>query len=413
MRRILFLLCLLFPLLANAGSQYRLTKIMVTGSRRYSDSDLVRATGLTVNTQVTLDDLQNAGARMGSSGVFSLVQFIFKPGSANSVEADFTVKDADRFLPAVFENIVWLTDPELQSALHDALPLFNGMIPASGSMPDDVVAALSKILSAKGLPSDVSYIPKADFGKPISSYNYKVNNAGLKIGPVNLIGASHLGPNALAQSVASLQGHDYLRSDVEVVLKQNLLPLYGSYGFLRTTIGEIKPTLNNGVVEIQATVSEGTQYRLAGYSWSGNTLVSSDELSKRITLKSGEPVNAPKLERELNAARKLFGKFGHEAALIIQVPTFEGDTVLYRFEVKEGELYRMGKLDVVGPDPQRQRMLELWKLKEGMAYDNTYFKQMTDQLKGVAGPKSTRWKVIEHLDDTTHVVDVRVELETT
>ncbi len=87
--------------------------------------------------------------------------------------------------------------------------------------------------------------------------------------------------------------------------------------------------------------------------------------------------------------------------------------MLYRFEVKEGELYRMGKLDVVGPDPQRQRMLELWKLKEGMAYDNTYFKQMTDQLKGVAGPKSTRWKVIEHLDDTTHVVDVRVELETT
>jgi hypothetical protein len=165
MRRTLLFLCLLLPLLAHADTQYRLAKIVVTGSKRYPDAELVRATGLTVNTQVTADDLQSAASRLGTCGVFSSVQFVFKAaGSANSVEADFIVKDAERFLPAVFENLVWFTDQELQSALHDALPLYNGMVPASGSMADDVVAALSKILSAKGLPSDVSYMPKAEIG---------------------------------------------------------------------------------------------------------------------------------------------------------------------------------------------------------------------------------------------------------
>jgi hypothetical protein len=66
MRRIILLLCMLSPLLVHAGGQYRLTKIVVTGSSRYQDSDLVRATGLALNAQVTLDDLQNAAARMGT-----------------------------------------------------------------------------------------------------------------------------------------------------------------------------------------------------------------------------------------------------------------------------------------------------------------------------------------------------------
>ena len=415
MRRIILLLCMLSPLLAHAGGQYRLTKIVVTGSSRYQDFDLVRATGLTVKTQVTLDDLQNAAARMGTYGVFSSVQFAFKPaaGGANNVEADFTVKDADRFLPAVFENCAWFTDQELESALHDVLPLYNGMLPVSGTMPDDVVAALKKVLSAKGLPSDVSYFPKSEIGKPVSSYNYKVNNAGLKIGPINFVGASQLAPTLLAQSVASLAGRDYLRSDVEVVFKKNVLALYAEHGFLRTTIGEIKPILNNGRVEIGVTVSEGTQYRLAGYSWSGNTLVSSDELSRHITLKPGEPVNAIKLERDLNWTRKLFGKFGHEAATISPVPAFDGDTVVYRFEVKEGETYHLGRVEINGVTSEiSQKLLESWKMPEGAPYDSGYPLQFSGVLarSGKSVGVSGQWEVHEHIDDTNKVVDVVYQL---
>jgi hypothetical protein len=414
MRRIILLLCLLSPLLANAGGQYRLTKIVVTGSSRYKDADLVRATGLTLNAQVTLDDLQNAAARMGSGGVFSSVQFAFTPaGGANSVEADYTVKDSDRFLPAMFENVIWFTDQELESALHDILPLYNGMLPVSGTMTDDVAAALKKILSAKGLPSDVSYLPRAELGKPPSSYNYKVNNAGLKIGPIDFVGASQLAPALLAQSVASLAGRDYLRSDVETVFKKNLLSLYMEHGYLRATIGEIRPMLNNGRVEIGVTVSEGTQYRLAGYSWSGNTLVSSDELSRHITLKPGEPVNAIKLERDLNWNRRLFGKFGHEAVTISPAPTFDGATVSYRFEVNEGDTYHMGRVEVSGVAPDvSQKLLESWKLPEGAPYDSGYPLQFnwilarSAKSAGVSG----QWEVHEHIDDTNKIVDVVYQL---
>jgi outer membrane protein assembly factor BamA len=354
MRRIFLILFLLLPLLAGAADRYHLVRIQVTGSKRYSQDDLVRATGLSVNSQVTLNDLQSAAARMGSCGAFASIQFAFKgaPGP-NGVEADFEVKDAEKFLPAVFENLVWFSDQDLQQALHQALPLYNGLLPASGTMADDVSAALTKLLAAKGLPSEVSYLAAGNIGQPLSAYKYKVENAGLTIGSVHVAGATRMPADLLAKSIASLQGQEYLRSVLDRSLELSLVPLYGDRGFLKFKILEVKAALNpSGIVALEVPVSEGEQYRLAGYNWSGNTLIASEELSKQITLKSGEPVNTSKLNQDLAKAGKLFGKYGREAATITPVPTFAPDTVTYRFAVKEGDLYSMGRLEIEGFDAE-------------------------------------------------------------
>ena len=155
MRRFLLVLVCLLPALAGAADRFNLARVLVTGSQRYREDDLVRATGLIVNTQVTADDLQNAANRLGNSGAFSSVQFLFKTAiGAKGVEADFQVADAEKYLPAVFENFVWFSDQELQEAVHQAVPLFHGELPTSGNMSDDVSAALSKFLASKGLPSE-------------------------------------------------------------------------------------------------------------------------------------------------------------------------------------------------------------------------------------------------------------------
>jgi outer membrane protein assembly factor BamA len=83
MCRLLLLAVFVLPSLAGAADRYTLVRVLVTGSQRYREDDLVRATGLNVNTQVTSDDLQNAANRLGNSGVFSSVQFLFKAGNRN------------------------------------------------------------------------------------------------------------------------------------------------------------------------------------------------------------------------------------------------------------------------------------------------------------------------------------------
>lgn len=229
----LFLLLALFSPLANAQQRYHLVHIVVTGSSRYSSEEVARASGLSVNTQVTMDDLQGAANRLAGCGVFSAVQFLYKPvsGTRNGVEANFQVKDAEKFLPALFENVIWFGDQELQQELRQALPLYTGLVPLSGTMPDDLSAALSKLLSARGLPSQVSYMVYADLGKLPSAYKYKVENAGLRVAEVHVSGAAQMPPDLLVKSLAQVPGTEYLRSDMMRMLQLSLEPLYRDHVF--------------------------------------------------------------------------------------------------------------------------------------------------------------------------------------
>src|SRR5215467_16283434 len=119
MRRVLLFLVCLLPAMAGAADRFTLVRVLVTGSDRYREDDLVRATGLTVNTQVSADDLQTAANRLGNSGVFSSVQFLFKPAiGAKGVEADFQVADAEKLLPAFFKIFFWFIETGCQEALH-------------------------------------------------------------------------------------------------------------------------------------------------------------------------------------------------------------------------------------------------------------------------------------------------------
>lgn len=415
MRKILFAALLLIAAhLAGAADHYHLVRVVVTGSERYREADLVRATGLKMDSQVTVDELQAAANRLGNSGAFASVQFLFKAATGlHGVEADFQVADAEKFLPAAFENFVWFSDRELQDAVHEAIPLFHGDLPASGGMSDEVNAALVRLLTAKGLPSEVSYMLAAEFGQQPSMYKFKVDNANLKIKDVTVSGAGHMLPDLLAKSVAPLRNAEYLRSDAMKVLEKTLVPLYRQHGYLKAAVTELKPKLEDkDTVTLDVSVSEGEQYQLAGFGWTGNTLISSEELSKSISIKPGQPVDAPQLDRDLANVRKLFGKFGREGVVINAVPTFTGNTVKYSFDVTEGELYHMGKLEIEGVDADAVRKLASgWKLGEGEPYDNTYVHQFLEHTVLKVPGRKWEWMTFEQIDDTQKTVNVRLQVK--
>jgi outer membrane protein assembly factor BamA len=414
MRRLFLLLVCMLPALARAADHYHLARVLVTGSKRYHEEELVRATGLKVDSQVTAEDLQNAANRLGNSGAFSSVQFLFKPAAGTKgVEADFQVADAETFLPAAFENFVWFSESELREALRQAVPLYNGQIPTSGNMSDEVNAALTRLLASKGLPSEVSCMLAAEFGQLPSAYKFKVDNANLKITGVHVSGAAHMLPEPLAKSLAPLKGAPYFRSDVLKVLEKNLAPLYRQHGYLKFAITGLTPRLEaNELVNVELAVSEGDQYRLGAYTWSGNTLIPGEDLSKHITLKAGEPLNGLQLDRDLALVKKMFGKFGREGVIIQPVPAFSGETVSYNFEVTEGELYHMGKVEIEGVAPeQAHKLAQGWKLGEGEPYDSTYVHQFLEHTVLKVPGHKWEWMTFEQIDDTRKTVNVRLQVK--
>lgn len=417
MRKIL-LACLFvgFALIGFAQDNH-LVKILVRGTHRYQPQDVIRATGLKENSVVTTAQLEAGSKRLGDSGVFTSVQYSFRPAPKRwGVEAEFQVKDADKFLPAEFENAVWWSDQELQSKLHDAVPLFEGEIPLSGTLADDVAAALSKLLAAKGVDSKVVWQQWAAPGEIPSVYRFRVTSGVPPFKSVQLTGASHLSAEVKSRFLSVVMNREYLRSEVEKNIDRILAPAYHEQGFVTFKAGKIQPVLAaDNTLGINIPIVEGAQYKLAGYSWSGNTVASAEELSKFVSLPLGQPVNLSRLKTDLDAARTFLGKFGREAATITPVPKFSGESISYEFQVHEGDLYHMGDLEVQGLESATAaKIRELWKLAPGSPYDNTYARNFVAHL--ITSRSDLNTSIIcefqEETDDARKVVNVELQFKT-
>jgi outer membrane protein assembly factor BamA len=122
-------------------------------------------------------------------------------------------------------------------------------------------------------------------------------------------------------------------------------------------------------------VHAGIEYRVSSSSWTGNSVFPADKLQGLIHLKSGEPANTVQLENDLENVKKLYGTKGYLSARVAPDPVMDDSqgTVRYQLRVTEGDLYRMGDLQIDGVDEAAiRRIHDQWQMKKGDPYDNTY-----------------------------------------
>jgi outer membrane protein assembly factor BamA len=113
-------------------------------------------------------------------------------------------------------------------------------------------------------------------------------------------------------------------------------------------------------------------------SWAGNALFTDGQLQELIHLKAGEPANAVQLNDDLDEIHKLYGTKGYLFAHADPTPEMDDaqSTVRYQISVTEGDLYRMGELQIDGLDADgAKKMFAQWQLKKGDPYDSGYLQR--------------------------------------
>src|SRR5579884_3081568 len=63
------------------ASMRKLVAVSVTGSKRYSENDIIAASGLQIGTTLTADDLKKAARHLGDLGVFSDIAYNYSYSS--------------------------------------------------------------------------------------------------------------------------------------------------------------------------------------------------------------------------------------------------------------------------------------------------------------------------------------------
>jgi outer membrane protein assembly factor BamA len=416
---------------AAPATPHRLLALKATGSTRYTDKEVLAASGLQLGQDAAEGDFKEAAHRLGESGVFSDVAYSFSYSDTGAkLDLQLTDVDKSKLVPASFENFVWFTDAELLAALQQRVPLFKQFLPASGRLPDEVTHALQALLSEKHYAGRVDFLREAkERGGDLIGIVYRVEEISVRIRNVEFPGASPEQAVFLTNAARTLGGSEYSRSRLVLISQHDFLPLYLQRGYLKAAFGppepqvvtesESKPeTPPSTEIEVDAIlpVTPGKVYSVSGVTWTGNSAVASDEASRLFHLVTGQPVNPIGLARDEESLSMLYRSRGYMTVQIKPETGIDDEnaTVHYDMNISEGDLYKMGELEIMGVDSSsKDRLREAWTLREGEPYNAAYARKFLDDAPRLL-PRGLQFsvKLDEELDAKSKTVDVTIRFKT-
>jgi len=400
----------------------KLVAVKVAGTDRYTEKEILAASGLELGRMAGDANFKEAVKRLGDTGLFTDVAYSYSFSPAGT-KLEFQLVDTDKskLVPAQFENFVWFTDAELTGEIQRRVPLFKQALPLAGSLPDQVNEALQAILMARHLPGRVDYLreskPGAGEAGDLIGIAYTVEEASFPIHDVEFPGADPDQLPPLKAAARKLIGADYVRSSLAVVARVDYLPVYLQRGYLKAAFAPPEARVaaqTSTEVQVDAIfpVTPGKIYSTSGVAWKDNAALPAEQLQSLLHLPIGRPADAVRLATDLENVQKLYHTRGYMAARIHAEPQIDdaATTVHYDLSVVEGDLFQMGELEIVGLDSQaRVRLRNAWTLQEGQPYNSDYPKEFLKNALRLL-PHNEQWgvDVREAVDPKEKTVDVTI-----
>jgi outer membrane translocation and assembly module TamA len=145
-------------------------------------------------------------------------------------------------------------------------------------------------------------------------------------------------------------------------------------------IRPLDPLARPKTVRIEADVSEGTRFKIAGLEFTGNNSISAERLQNSFPIHIGDFFSIGEARSGLESIRKQYGSIGYLDFVIIPTVNRIGDGQLkLTFEITEGSQYRMGALEVVGKHELVDQLQPRWKLMPGEVFDPAYLDKFVDE----------------------------------
>jgi outer membrane protein assembly factor BamA len=412
----------------------QLIALKVTGTTHYSDKEILAASGLQIGQNAADGDFKEAVQRLGNSGLFGDVVYSYSSSSTGTrLELKLTDLDSGKLVAARFENFVWFTDDRLHLELQRRVPLFKGLLPITGNLPERVSEALQALLTENRLPGQVNFLRSTEeAGKPPDAIDYRVEELSIRVRNIEFPGASPEHAALLANAARRLAGAEYGRSSLGAVARLDLLPVYLQRGYLKAGFGpsdaRVVPQSSaqassasdaQGPAEIEVDailpVTPGKMYSTSSVEWKGTSAIPTTEVAPLLHMPAGQPADAVRLVRDLENVRKLYRSRGYMAVQIKPDAQFDDEksTVHYQVDVIEGDLYRMGELEILGLDTQaKARMVAAWTLRAGQPYNADYPMKFLDETRQLL-PHGVPWETNLHAtpDANDKTVDVEVRFK--
>jgi outer membrane protein insertion porin family len=207
----------------------------------------------------------------------------------------------------------------------------------------------------------------------------------LKVEGVEFTDALAKNDRGLRERISDLVGKPFSRSAVELFEFEQVRPIYLAHAFLRVKFGPVSagftgnPTkpLRDEVLVV-APIEPGPAYTFGGITWKGNSVISTDQLEKLVSLTPGQVANGNRIELTWEHVRDAYGKLGYLDANLAATPAYDDKTasVSYLVSIDEGPQYHMGDLVITGLSLEGERRIRnAWNIARGSVFDASAYEQ--------------------------------------
>jgi len=413
----------LFPQSSSANKTYTLSAVTFSGAKKFTQEQLISASGLKKGQQIDLAGIDSAAGRLFKTGAVAKIGYTYRT-TATSIDVQFTVAEASQFLTCTYDNFVWFRDDELVAAARKTVPLFDGSLPVGGDLSDQVTESLETFLQEHSIKASVIATMTGSLGGKMGGLDLRISGISIPVVAVNVKGGP-LSPEALAKAIHVLSLNDYSRSVTRGAGQSGLTETCQDEGYLQAKFADPQIAMKDplgrnaslGVI-VSYDVVPGPQYNWSGISWKGNLAISENDLTALLEVKPGDIARRDKLNWSWVAVHDRYGRQGYLTARIDPAPEFDvpQHLVHYSAVISEGPQFRMGEFSATGvPELVANQLKQAWRLRAGQVYDASYENTfMQKDMGAVMRPSATtRFTITFHrkLDPTTHIVDVELEIK--
>jgi outer membrane protein insertion porin family len=413
-----FATALLLTASLGAHTQAIETKLFFTGGAPYSDSDLSSVVGLHSGQLFNDNELQAGSQRLIDTGLFDSAA-LTATGKGPTRQARYTIKitPLDKLLPASFENIVWYTPAELDTALRARVPLYRGLLPDSGTFADTVQSALTALLKEKGITATLSHTTvEPTTEHPVRVVNFRIEKPEIKLASLNLI-LETTSPEAVTASKVTLPrtGYAYNEGLSGDTIDDLLLAPSRRGGYIAARVEQLQRTYTDTAsvhgVTVTASIVPGDPYKLSAITWQPSPVYTAADFNRDTKLHPGDLASAKSLADTEAPILLAYRKLGYMDAYLRVTPTLDAaaHTVAYNLTAVPGEPYHLNTIAAVGLSPAQQQVFDAnWALKHGDPYSEPYVTTFLHNNSALHQLDGLTASFQASADPNTHLVDLTI-----
>lgn len=175
----------------------------------------------------------------------------------------------------------------------------------------------------------------------------------------------------------------------------------------------------SGKLIVEITAHRGQLFHFGKIQFSGNTLLSTEDIAKRSLITEGAPFSPEKVRETSQAIKDYYGQKGYiDASVQYETELKENEPIFdIDFYIDEGEQYKIGLVHIFGNTSTHNNViLRESLLVPGETFDSRKLRATQQRLEGIGYFKSVNVYAVRTADDTAlgeNYRDVYIEVEET